>query len=78
MFENRETMRLSTDLAQFFDDIIDYVRHSNEVGTTDGESQRKKLQRLVHYVFFVYTMKYSHEKTNLLLNPKKKKIVCSN
>ena len=78
MFDNRETLRLLADLEQFLDDITDYVRHSNEVGTIDGESQRKKLQRLVHYVFFVYTMKYSHEKTNLLLNPKKKKIVCSN
>ena len=80
MFENRETLRLLADLEQFLDDIIDYVRHSNEVGTAgaDEETKRNKMQCLLHYVFSVYAMKYSREKTNLLLNLKTKRVICSN
>ena len=71
---------MSAELAQFFDDVLDYMRHKEHDVTAgdDEESQRRKLYRLVHRVCLVYIMKYSREKTNLLLNPKKKKIICSN
>ena len=79
MFENSATRQMSSDLAQFVDDIIDYVRHNDELGseTAAGKRRKKQLQLLVHRVCFFYSMKYSREKTNLLQNPRKKKIVCS-